>query len=431
MSKFAYTALDSGGKEFRGVVDVESEADVAAILKQKGLLPTSVKRMDSSKPPRTQSQAAKPSGKGGSGGAKKKKGFSLNFQLSTPKIPPKELSLFTRQLSTLLDAGLPLIRALRTLERQAKNKMTKQVIRETADYVEGGFTFSEALSKHPKTFDQLFVNMVRAGETAGAIEIILNRLATFMEKSAKITAKIKSAMIYPAVVLCVAGGVTIFLMAFIVPKFKSIFSELLQGMPLPALTTAVMAASDFITDKIVHIVVGAVVLFIAYKLFKKTEFGRYWIDYFKYRVPVFGTLNSKTTIARFTRTLGTLLSSSVPVLNTLLIVRDTADNLLVKRAIQKVHDAVREGESVAVPLGATKLFPDMVISMVEVGEETGKLPEMLEKIADVYEDEVDDAVEALTSLIEPIMIVFMAVVVGTIVIAMFMPLIKIMQTLGG
>lgn len=420
MAQYTYTAMNSAGKEVKGTMSAAKEAEVSSALKANGYFPIEIKEITAKKSTEKSQKI---------GGPKKKSIFDI--QIGSIKIPSKELVLFTRQLSILLDAGLPLIRALRTLEKQSRNKNTRKILGETADYVEGGFTFSEALTKNPKSFDQLYTNMVRAGESAGAMEVILGRLAFFMEKLAKILAKIKSAMIYPTVVLTVALGVTAFLMVFIVPKFATIFSELLNGMPLPALTTFVMDTSQFFIDYYLQMIVGIVGLVVIVKVAKKTKKGRYIIDSTKYKMPIFGSLISKTSIARFSRTLSTLLSSGVPVLRALLIVRDTAGNALVERAIQKVHDAVKEGETIAAPLASTKIFPDMVISMIEVGEETGKLSEMLDKISDTYEEEVDNAVEAMTSLIEPLMIVFMAVIVGTIVIAMFMPLIKIMQTLGG
>lgn len=420
MPQFSYTAINSAGKEIKGTMNADKESSVSAALRADGYFPIEIKAAGE------KNTALKQTAKAG----KKRRGL-LDIQIGAIKMPQKDLVLFTRQLSILLDAGLPLIRALRTLEKQARNRNVKKIVGESADYVEGGFTFSESLTKNSKTFDPLYVNMVKAGESAGAMEIILNRLAVFMEKNARILSKIKSAMIYPSVVLTVATGVTLFLMVFIVPKFEKIFSELLNGMPLPGLTVFVLGISQFFMKCHIHILVGIAAVIVGYKIVARTKKGKYLLDSGKYRMPVFGNLISKTSIARFARTFGTLLSSGVPVLRSLLIVRDTAGNGLVEKSIQKVHDAVKEGESIAAPLSATKIFPDMVVSMIEVGEETGKLPEMLEKIADTYEEEVDIAVEAMTSLIEPIMIVFMAVIVGTIVIAMFMPLIKIMQTLGG
>ena len=420
MAVFKYTAMNSAGKEIKGKVDATNEQEVISNLKGKGLFPTEVKLLGK--------RAAK--SKSGDSPGKKKKGGGLNINIGTPKIGVKELTIFTRQLSILLDAGLPLIRALRTLQKQSKNKIIKKIIMDSADYVEGGFTFSESLSKNPKSFDYLYVNMVKAGEMAGALEVILNRLAGFMEKNAKIVNKVKSAMVYPIVVITVAVLVTAMLMIFIVPKFKKIFDDLLSGVPLPKLTQFVIGVSDLLMNNILAIICVIVGVFIFYKLLSKTKFGAYWIDYVKYKMPLFGPIISKSAISRFSRTLSTLLSSGVPVLNALLIVKDTASNILVKTAVQKVYNAVKEGEGIAGPLNDTKVFPDMVISMIEVGEETGKLPEMLEKVANTYDDEVDNAVDALTSMIEPLMIVGMAIVVGTIVIGMFMPLIKIMQTLG-
>ena len=420
MALFKYVAMDLAGNEKRGQIEAESERAAVTALKSRNLSPTAIKKTG----------RYNKKGDAGDSTGKKQKGI-LSINIGTPKIPIKSLTLFTRQLAILLDAGLPLIRALRTLERQAKSKIVKKIISETADNVEGGFTFSESLAKNPKTFDFLYVNMIKAGESAGALEIILNRLASFMEKTAKIVSKVKSAMIYPIVVIIVAVLVTAMLMIFIVPKFKKIFEDLLSGMPLPKLTEFVIGISDLLMNRIYYIVIGIILLIVIYKVLKKTKAGVYWIDFVKYRMPLFGPIIAKSSISRFARTLGTLMASGVPVLNGLLIVRDTASNSLVKDAVQKVHDAVKEGEGISTPLGTTKVFPDMVVSMIEVGEETGKLPEMLVKVADTYDDEVDNAVDALTSMIEPLMIVGMAVVVGTIVIGMFLPLIKIMETLGG
>ncbi len=420
MAVFKYVAVNSAGKEKKGKIEADSESAAVAALKSKDLFPSDIKEIK---------KGGRKSDSSGSGG-KKKKGKGLNINIGTPKIPTKQLTLFTRQLAILLDAGLPLIRALRTLERQAKNKIVKEIIGETADNVESGFTFSEALSKNPKSFDFLYVNMIKAGESAGALEIILNRLAGFMEKNAKIVGKVKSAMIYPIVVIVIATLVTAMLMIFIVPKFKEIFDDLLAGMPLPKLTEFVIGVSDLLMNRIYYIIGAIVLIFIIFRIAKKTKKGSYLIDFGKYRMPLFGPIIAKSSISRFSRTLGTLMSSGVPVLNGLLIVRDTSSNQLVKNAVQVVHDAVKEGEGISNPLNSTKVFPDMVVSMIEVGEETGKLPEMLVKIADTYDDEVDNAVDGLTSMIEPLMIVGMALVVGTIVIGMFLPLIKIMQTLG-
>ncbi len=429
MPRFHYTAMDGRGKEQKGRIEAENEQEAAGKLKQMGLFPTSINAVK---------------GKGGkadvpaAGGAKKggKPGGGMaglgQITIGTPKIRRKELTTITRQLATLLEAGLPLVRALRTLERQAKgDPAVRRVLGEIGNAVEGGSTFSEALAGHPKSFNKLYVNMIRAGEASGALETVLSRLAEFMEKAQRIAGKVKSAMIYPVIVLIVALTITSGLMIFIVPKFAKIFDEMLPGEPLPGLTQVVIGISTFMQERAVlmfGMIIGAVILL---KLFKKTKPGAYTVDMLVIKVPPINQLAIRATVARFCRTLGTLMQSGVAVLQALQIVRDTAGNEIVARAIQSVHDAVKEGEGMTRPLEQSQVFPGMVVSMIEVGEETGALPEMLNRIADVYEEEVDRAVEALTSLIEPIMIVFLAVVVGGIVIALFMPLIKLIDKLGG
>ncbi|OGV56829.1 MAG: pilus assembly protein PilC [Lentisphaerae bacterium GWF2_44_16] len=423
MPQFQYTAMDGNGKEKKGKIEAANEEAAASALKEQGLFPTSIKAQKSS-----DKKAVAPS----AGGAGKKKGLmNMSLSLGPVVIKQKDLTIFTRQLAILLDAGLPLIRSLRTLEKQSKNPALKKILGETANSVEGGSTFSEALAQNPKSFNKLFLNMIRAGEAAGAMEVILNRLALFMEKAARIAGKVKSAMIYPSVVMTIAVAITSGLMLFIVPKFEKIFTELLEGQPLPGLTQFVMGISKLMETQAIPgagVIAGVVVL---YKIIGKSKKGKYALDWIKYRMPLFGPIISKSSISKFTRTLGTLMGSGVPVLNALIIVRDTAGNEVVSNAVQQVHDAVKEGEGMAGPLAATKIFPDMVISMIEVGEETGKLPEMLDKIAETYDEEVDNAVDVLTSMIEPLMIVGLAVIVGTIVIALFMPLISIIEKLGG
>jgi len=416
--------MDSSGKEKKGRMEAANEQAVNAALKEQGMFPTSIKEDAGSK----KTTRAAP---GQSGAQGKKSMMNFGLSLGSPALKTKDLTILTRQIAILLDAGLPLVRSLRTLEKQAKSPALKRVMKDTADSVEGGSTFSEALAQHPKSFDKLYLNMIRAGEAAGAMEVILDRLAKFMEKAAKLAAKIKSAMIYPVVVLTIAMLITSGLMIFIVPKFEKIFAELLEGEPLPALTKFVIGISNIMQRHFIESAIVIGILIFIYVMVGKTTKGRFAIDWVKYRAPLFGPIISKSAIGRFSRTLGTLMSSGVPVLNALQIVRDTAGNEVVSQGVQKVHDAVKEGEGIAGPLAATKIFPDMVISMIEVGEETGKLPDMLEKIAETYDDEVDNAVEALTSMIEPIMIIFLAVVVGTIVIALFMPLIAIINKLGG
>ncbi len=416
MPQYLYTAVNAAGKEQKGKILAATPEEATEELKKQQLFITSLKDADAKK------RVVKKGVKGGGMGS---------ISIGTPVIKRKELVVLTRQLATLLDAGLPLIRSLRTLERQAKNPMVKKVLGSTADTVESGSTFAEALSKHPKSFNKLYLNMIRAGEASGAMEVILNRLASFMEKASKIAGKVKSAMIYPAVVLSIAGLVTAGLMIFIVPNFQKIFGELLgPNEPMPAITKFVMNTSKLMKEDGWVFLVGIAAIIILYKITNATKYGKLGIDWVKYNMPLFGPLVSRTAISQFSRTLGTLMSSGVPVLNALIIVRDSAGNDVVTRAVQKVHDAVKEGEGIAAPLGATGVFPPMVISMVEVGEETGKLPDMLDKIADTYDEEVDNAVGALTSMIEPLMIVGLAVVVGTIVVALFLPLTTLIEKLS-
>lgn len=414
--------MDANGKEQKGKKEAASEEAVATFLKEQGMFPTSIRPARGSKDEKKKTASKQ--------GGSKNAGGLMSMQIGGNNIRKKDLVTLTRQLAILLDAGLPLIRSLKTLERQAKNPALKNVLGKVSESVEGGSTFSEALAQHPKSFDKLYLNMIRAGEAAGKMEVILTRLAEFMEKAARITGKVKSAMVYPIIVLVIAGLIGTGLMIFIVPNFEKIFTELLEGEPLPALTQLVMNISKIFQQHILEAIVVLIAIVIAYKLLNKTKPGKYATDWVKYNMPLFGPIISRSAISKFSRTLGTLMGSGVPVLNALIIVRDTAGNDVVANAVQQVHDAVKEGEGMASPLNSTKVFPDMVISMIEVGEETGKLPEMLEKIANTYDEEVDNAVSALTSMIEPIMIVFLAVVVGGIVIALFMPLVTIIEKLG-
>ncbi|MEI8089861.1 MAG: type II secretion system F family protein [Opitutaceae bacterium] len=341
----------------------------------------------------------------------------------------KGLTVFTRQLATLVKAGMPILRSLEVLSRQEKRAGFKIVLEEIADTIRSGGNFSEGLAAHPKIFDRLYVNMVRAGEAGGVLSTVLERLSVFNEKSERIKGKVKSAMIYPVIISSVAFTIVSVLMVFVVPKFQEIFTGMLKGQPLPLLTQLLLTVSYFMRDH--FLLSGAVVigLYFAFGLFKRTRVGARTIDWLLIHLPVFGDLVLKATIARFTRTFGTLLASGVPMLQAIVITRDTSGNVHVADALNSVHDRVKEGENVAKPLEGTAIFPGMVTSMIEVGEETGALPEMLTRIADSYDEEVDNAVAGITSVIEPIMIVFMAVMVGTIVIALFLPLVSIIQNL--
>lgn len=426
MPKFNYIAMDAKGKEVTGTVEVENLTLAIGRVREMGYFPTNVTEAGKGK-------KGSPAAAAAAGSAKTaRKGLGgINIKLpGGGSISSKLLTSFTRQLATLIDAGLPLLRGLDVLRKQEKNPVLKRTLAELAEAVEGGSTFSEALAQHPKIFTRLYVNMVRAGEAGGVLDVTLMRLADFQEKAQKIKSKVISAMVYPTVVIFVAITILIFLMVVIVPKFQEIFRDLLQGKELPLLTQMVMAASNVIKSQALLVIGALAGLVIAIKLLGKTGKGRYVLDKIKLNAPVFGQLIRKVGIARFARTLGTLIASGVPILQALNIVRDTAGNAVVADAVGRVHESVKEGERIVQPLEACGVFPPMVISMVDVGEETGALPDMLMKIADVYDDEVDNAVTALTSLLEPIMIVFLAVIVGTIVIAMFLPLISIITTMG-
>src|SRR5947199_5518048 len=421
MARFNYVALDARGQEASGLLEAASSNAAISQLRQAGYFPTSVIEEAISSPDgkearrraATAARVTKP---------RAKKGIVL---FRRTKVKSKVLMIFTRQLATLIDSGLPLLRSLNVFPKQQRDKLLKKTINDLAASVQGGSTFSDALALHPRIFNNLYVNMVKAGEVGGVLELVLNRLSEFQEKASKIKNKVIAAMVYPVIVMTMAVGILCFLLVFIVPKFESIFHEMLGDKPLPPVTQFVIGASGAVQHHGL-VLLGIVVALVAiYKFVGRTRRGRLVIDSFKLRMPLFGNLNRKTAISRFARTLGTLVTSGVPILQALNITRETAGNAAIAAAISQVHDSVKEGESIVQPLEASRAFPPMVVSMIDVGEETGKLPEMLLKIADVYDDEVDNEVAALTSMLEPIMIVFLAVIVGTIVLALFTPLISI------
>jgi len=345
-------------------------------------------------------------------------------------INAKGVAVFTRQLATLVKAGMPILRSLEVLARQEKRPAFKSVLESIADTIRSGGNFSDGLAANEHVFDRLYINMVKAGEAGGVLDTVLERLSVFMEKAQKIAGKVKAAMIYPIIIVCVAGAIVSVLMVFVVPKFQDIFSGLLKGQPLPALTQGLLDVSNFLKNHFIIAIIGVVAAYVLFNIFRRTKMGLRLIDWLLIRMPIMGDLFLKAAIARFTRTFGTLLASGVPILQALVITRDTSGNVHVANAINVVHDRVKEGDNVAKPLESTHIFPGMVTSMIEVGEETGALPDMLARIADTYDEEVDNAVAGLTSIIEPIMIVFMAVMVGTIVIALFLPLVSIIQHLS-
>lgn len=438
--------MDETGAEHEGTVDASSAREAEQIIRDNDLKPLKVngKRLNGSSrsgsrkstsrsrsrepdfdlPDEDTSKQAK--------SKKAKKPAKTRPARGSKKVKPQELATFTRQLATLIDAGLPLVRGLEVLHKQEKNLGLKLATADMVEAIKSGSNFADSLSAHPKIFDGLYINMVKAGEVGGVLDKVLNSLALFLEKIQKIKGKVKSALVYPAVVMSLALVILMFLAIVIIPKFEAIFKDVLgEDAQLPIITRFVMGVSGFLKSPIKMGVLVVVLLgvYFGIKAWGKTAKGGYVLDKIKLNMPMFGGLMLKSGISRMTRTLGTLMVAGVPVLQALQIVRDTAGNAVLSKAINSVHDSVKEGENMAPPIEATGIFPPMVVSMVEVGEETGELPQMLARIADNYEEEVDNAVGALTSIIEPIMIVALAFVVGTIVIALFLPLIKLVTNL--
>jgi type IV pilus assembly protein PilC len=423
MANYQYSALNPKGEQTTGVISAATESEAIQQLRTKGLYPTQISEEGKAKgkvvPLKAKGKAkAKTVTKGKVGGS----------------IKPKSLAMFTRQLATLIDSGLPLLRSLTVLEKQEPNPVLRATVSALAENVQGGSTFSESLAQHPKIFNKLYVNMVKAGELGGVLETVLNRLSDYQEKAEKLKSKIVSAMVYPVIVMIIAVGILVFLMIFIVPKFTEMFTN--TDSELPLISKIVFGMSEFflsnpfwVPNVVFVFIVFGIFLFL-FNLWGKTPPGRIMIDTMLLRIPILGDIQRKSAVSRFSRTLGTLVTSGVPILQALNITRDTAGNVIISRAIEKVHEAVKEGETIVTPLQASGVFPNMVISMVDVGEETGQLPEMLLKIADVYDDEVDNAVTALTSILEPIMIVILALIVGAVVFALFLPLIKMISTMG-
>ncbi len=425
MPNFKYTALDQNGAEKTGFVTADNKIAAMEMVRAQGLL---VRECEESKA--GPSAVKKNSGKKDAKGKKKEKGAKGKAGAA---VKQKELMVFTRQLATLIDAGLPLLQSLNVLSKQEPNPNLRATIVALGESVQGGSTFSEALSTYPKMFNKLFVNMVKAGEIGGVLEVVLNRLAEYQEKANRLRAKLVSAMVYPTIILVIAVGILTFLMLVIVPKFKEMFEG--QNMELPALSQFVFNFSDnCMADSLIPFVPNAV-LFLALvaaaivgiSIWKRTPKGGRTVDAMVLKLPKIGDLTKVSAVARFSRTFGTLVSSGVPILQALLITRDTAGNVIVADAVTKIHDSVREGESIVTPMSTCNVFPPMMISMVDVGEETGQLPDMLMKVAEVYDEEVDNTVTALTAMLEPLMIVFLAVVVGSIVLAMFMPMMEIIK----
>ena len=411
MNTFRYRAMTAEGRETEGTIQAPDQQAAGEQLKRQGLYPIQL----TENAPRRRTQEAAPA--------------VAARSFFGPRLKGKALADFTRQLSTLLEAGMPLLRALRLLEQQHSDPAGKRVIGDLGAAIEGGAAFSEALAQHPRSFDRLYVSMARAGEISGALDQVLDRQAEYLEKRRRIGKKVRSALAYPAMVCTVALLITAGLMIFIVPKFAAMFEQMLSGSPLPPLTRWVIAASGVLLHRAYLIVFALVGLVLAVRLLRANELGAAASDRLLLRLPGVGNLLRMSACAQFCRTLGTLAQSGVPILSALQIVRNASSNRVIAGAVQKLHDAVKEGESMSGTMGRTGAFPAVLTGMVQVGEETGALPEMLTRVAGTYEEEVDNAVEALTSLVEPTMIVVLAVAVGTIVIALFLPLIELIKLL--
>ncbi len=420
MPTFMYEAMNSVGQPVKGEVDAGSSEEAISKVRAMGNFPTRIKERTGPK-----SKAGAKPGAARAAAAPKKGGIRVAGSVSN-----KLLCQFTRQLSTLQDAGLPILRSLRILEQQQKPGMMRVAIRLVAEDVEGGATLSEAMARHPKAFDRLYTNMVRAGELGGVLDVILQRLADFLEKSQALRRKIIGAMIYPAAVITFAILIVTGIMMFVIPAFKTIFLEM--QVKLPAITEFLIAVSSFISDGGWALVLGfPFILWLTFRLLKISKGGRYFVDNLKLHTPILGQIVSKTSVARFSRTLGTLLSAGVPILEALNITRDTAGNEVFSRAMNSVHDGIREGESFAEPLRQAKIVEPMVVNMIDVGEETGELDKMLTKVADTYDDEVDTLVNSMVRLLEPIMVITLGGIVLVIVLAIFSPMVALLQSVQG
>ncbi|HEX9046368.1 MAG TPA: type II secretion system F family protein [Verrucomicrobiae bacterium] len=420
MSNYAFEAIDASGALSSGTLEVTDQMEALRRIREMGLFPTNV-RPATVRPSRLRI-------------VRRHKTISVPRWLPGQRVKPMAIAVFTRQLATLVDVGIPLLRGLRLLQEQEENPALKRVIGDLATTIETGEPLSVALAAHPRIFDPLYVNMVKAGETGGVLELVLKRQADLMEKGLKIRGKIQAGMFYPVAVLLVAMAIMTLLLMFVIPRFQEVFQGLLPGGQMPAFTVAVLRISEVFRSHFLTVAMTMAALFVVFKLSICTKAGRYWFDRCKLNLPIFGKFFRKVALSRFSRTLGTLLSSGVPILQALNLGRETAGNVIVGDMIGRIHDNVEEGGTVAEPLKAAHIFPAMVGGMVDVGEQSGALPDMLSKIADTADEDVDNAVTSLTSLLEPVMIVFLALIVGSIVIAMFMPLAKLMMnadTFGG
>ena len=426
MTTYTYEALNSAGKPQKGTVEAATSDEAIQRIKGQGFFPTSVREQ----------KVKGDAGVRGGGTRRKAKKRQNVLSFSIGKVSQKKLTLFTRQLSTLQDAGLPLLRSLQILETQQKPGLLKSVLSQVSEDVESGSTLSDAMAKHPKAFDRLYCKMVNAGEIGGVLDVILQRLAIFMEKAQRLRRRIIGAMIYPCVVIAVAVLIVTGIMVYVIPKFHDIFNDF--EVELPGLTIWLINISNWMAMKnpgqnvpgAVWILGSPVLIFLFFKLIRKTGPGRAITDHIRVRIPVLGGLVRKTSVARFTRTLGTLISAGVPILEAIMITRDTSGNYVYEKALTKVHDSIREGETFAGPLREAKVCDSLVVNMIDVGEETGDLDAMLMKIADNYDEEVDVAVQGMLSLLEPLLVVVLGGIIGTIVLALFLPLVKMIESVS-
>ena len=415
MPVFAFEAIKDDGQKVKSEVTAGSKDEAIRKIQDQGLRPTRIKAQKEESKSRSVPGVEKAP-------AKKKGGLFMGG------VSSKDIVTFTTQLSTLQDAGLPIVRSLKILEEQQKPGRFKDQLEEVSSEVEQGSTLSEAMAKYPKSFDKLYISMVKAGEAGGVLDVILRRLAGFMEKSQKLRKQVKGALIYPAAVITVAILILVVIMLFVVPAFEKMFADIGQALPAP--TQLLLNTSQAIQTYWYLIPLIPIFLMFIMKMIARTEAGERWIDTFKLRMPVFGNIIKKSSVARFCRTLGTLIASGVPILEALRIVKDAVGNVIISNAIEDVHGSIREGDPIADPLRASGIFDELLVNMIDVGEETGELDKMLMKIADNYEADVDVAVEGMSSLLEPLLIVGMGLVVGFIVISLFLPLVSIIKNIG-
>jgi type IV pilus assembly protein PilC len=412
MPDYKYTAIDRNGAQASGKIEAANDEQARQKLMAKGLMVTTLSADGGAA-----KSAAAPA-------APAKAGFTFGA-----KVSQNDVTVMTRQLATLIVAGLPLLRALELITKQERNPAFKAILANVAESVSQGNNLSEALQAHPKVFDKLFVNMIRAGEAGGVLDKVLDRLAKFREKAERIQKKVKSAMVYPGVVMSVAIIIVYILMVKVVPSFQKLLDG--QKTQMPPLTQFVIGISKLLTVYWWATPILVFGIYFGLKTWLATDKGKELFDRIIFRLPKVGAFVQIVSVSRFARTFGTLMASGVPILQSITITRDTLDNVVIAKSLERVHDRVRDGEPLSVPLEQSGVFPQMVTSMIQVGEETGQLPEMLNRVADIYDEEVDNAVTALTSIIEPVLIVFLAVVVGAIVLAMFLPLIALITKMTG